>query len=99
MAEGPSIVILKERASVFVGHEIVRVEGNTPIAKERPLGHRMVGLRSFGKHFLIEFPSMPNATISRSPGLPSMRPVCRWRAVQRDAAAAAVQTNSTKLTA
>lgn len=54
MAEGPSIVILKERADVLVGREIVRVEGNTPIAKERLLGHKIVGLRSFGKHFLVE---------------------------------------------
>ena len=54
MAEGPSIVILKERAGVFVGREIVRVEGNTPIAKERLLHRRIVALRSFGKHFLVE---------------------------------------------
>lgn len=54
MAEGPSIVILKERAAVFLGREIVRVEGNTPIAKERLLHRRVVGLRSFGKQFLVE---------------------------------------------
>ena len=54
MAEGPSIVILRERAGVFVGREIVRVEGDTPIATERLLGQRIVGVRSFGKHFLIE---------------------------------------------
>ena len=35
MAEGPSIVILKEKAGVFVGDNILRVEGNMPIAKER----------------------------------------------------------------
>ena len=54
MAEGPSIVILRDRAAVFVGREIVRVEGNTPIARERLLGQRVRGLRSFGKHFLVE---------------------------------------------
>lgn len=54
MAEGPSIVLLKERAAVLTGRQIVRVEGNTPIAKERLLHQRIVGLRSFGKHFLIE---------------------------------------------
>lgn len=57
MAEGPSIVILKERASVLLGQEIVRVVGNTPIAKERLLRQRIVGLRSFGKHFLVELPA------------------------------------------
>ena len=54
MAEGPSILLLKERAAVFIGHEIVRVEGDAPIAKERLLQHRVRGLRSHGKHFLIE---------------------------------------------
>jgi endonuclease-8 len=54
MAEGPSIVLLKERAGVFLGRQVERVEGNTPIDKERLLGHRVVGLRSCGKHFLVE---------------------------------------------
>jgi len=54
MAEGPSIVLLKERAAVFLGREIDSVEGNTPIEKERLLRQRIVGLRSFGKHFLVE---------------------------------------------
>ena len=57
MAEGPSIVILKERAGVFVGDVVLRVEGNTPIAKERLIGQRILALRSFGKHFLIELPT------------------------------------------
>ena len=56
MPEGPSIVILKEQASGFAGKKIVRVEGNTSIAKERLTGQRIVDLRSWGKHFLIELP-------------------------------------------
>ena len=56
MAEGPSIVILKEKAGVFVGDNILRVEGSTPIDKERLVGQRIQGLRSFGKHFLVEMP-------------------------------------------
>ena len=56
MAEGTSIVILKENAGVFVGDNILRVEGNTPIAKERLPGQRILGLRRFGKHFLVEMP-------------------------------------------
>jgi hypothetical protein len=35
IAEGPSIVPLKERAGSLVGRRILRVEGNVPIAKER----------------------------------------------------------------
>ena len=54
MPEGPSIVILREQASGLVGKRIVRVEGNTTIGKERLLDQRIVALRSWGKHFLIE---------------------------------------------
>jgi endonuclease-8 len=54
MAEGPSIVLLKERAARFLGREIVSVEGNTPIEKERLIGRHVLELRSFGKHFLVE---------------------------------------------
>jgi endonuclease-8 len=55
MAEGPSIVLLKERTETFVGRTILRVEGNAPLAKERLLGERIAGLRTFGKHYLVEF--------------------------------------------
>jgi len=56
MPEGPSIVILKEEASGFAGKKILRAEGNTTIAKARLVGQRVVALRSWGKHFLIEMP-------------------------------------------
>ena len=55
MAEGPSIVLLRERAAAFVGQTVRRVEGDAPIDRERLLGQRIVALRSFGKHFLVEF--------------------------------------------
>lgn len=54
MPEGPSIVILKEEASVFAGKTIRRVQGNTAIDKDRLAGQKIVALRSWGKHFLIE---------------------------------------------
>ena len=57
MPEGPSIVILKDEAKGLVGRRIVAVEGNTRIDKERLLGQRVVALRSWGKHFLIELPT------------------------------------------
>jgi hypothetical protein len=53
MPEGPSIVILKEEANRFLGKTIVRVEGNTTIAKERLVGQRVEAIRSWGKHFLL----------------------------------------------
>jgi endonuclease-8 len=56
MPEGPSIVILKEEAAGFVGKKILSAEGNTRIDKARLLNRRIVAVRSWGKHFLIELP-------------------------------------------
>lgn len=56
MPEGPSLVILREQAEAFAGRTIQRVEGNTSIEKQRLVGQRIVALRSWGKHFLIEMP-------------------------------------------
>ena len=55
MPEGPSIVILKEEANRFLGKTVVRVEGNTTVDMERMLGQRIEAIRSWGKHFLLEF--------------------------------------------
>jgi endonuclease-8 len=52
--EGPSIVILRDEARGIVGRRIVAVDGNTRIDKERLVGERIVALRSWGKHFLVE---------------------------------------------
>ncbi|MDB5750467.1 MAG: endonuclease [Ramlibacter sp.] len=56
MPEGPSIVILKEEAAPFLGRSVERVAGNTTIEKERLQGQRIESIRSWGKHFLLEFP-------------------------------------------
>jgi len=56
MPEGPSIVILREQVTAFLGRTIERVEGNTTIEKERLLGQRVESFRSWGKHFLVELP-------------------------------------------
>jgi endonuclease-8 len=56
MPEGPSIVILKEQVTPFLGHTIRRVQGNTTIGKERLRGQRVESFRSWGKHFLVELP-------------------------------------------
>jgi endonuclease VIII len=55
MPEGPSIVILKEAAAGFAGCEVLRVQGNAKIDKQRLLHEHVRSLRSWGKHFLIEF--------------------------------------------
>jgi endonuclease VIII len=56
--EGPSIVILKEEASPFVGRTIRRAEGNAKVDMTRLPGQDIVALRSFGKQFLIELPDL-----------------------------------------
>jgi endonuclease-8 len=59
MPEGPSLYILKEQTVDFVGKEIVRAEGNTwAIELPRLVGQPIVSLRTWGKHFLIEMPTM-----------------------------------------
>lgn len=55
MPEGPSIVILKELAVDFIGKEIARTEGNSKIDQSRLIGQSVKSIRSWGKHFLLEF--------------------------------------------
>lgn len=59
MPEGPSLYILKEDAARFVGQEIVRADGNVrAVDPARMVGQPIVGLHTWGKHFLIELPDM-----------------------------------------
>jgi endonuclease-8 len=55
MPEGPSIVILREETTRFVGQTILRVAGNSKIEQQRLVGKRIVDIKSWGKHYLIEF--------------------------------------------
>jgi endonuclease-8 len=54
MPEGPSLVILREQAAWFAGKRILRASGNSKIDKTRLVGQRVLSLRTWGKHFLIE---------------------------------------------
>jgi len=57
--EGPSLVILKEATARFVGQTIVEAGGNVrAIDPARLVGQPIVSLRTWGKHFLIELPTM-----------------------------------------
>jgi endonuclease VIII len=56
MPEGPSIILLREEVSAFEGKKILRAEGTSKIDKKRLIGLRVKAFRSWGKHFLIEFP-------------------------------------------
>jgi endonuclease VIII len=55
MPEGPSLVILRELVQSFKGLRILDAQGNSKIDKARLIGQRIVALRTWGKHFLIEF--------------------------------------------
>jgi len=54
MPEGPSIVILCEQTSQFIGKKILSVSGNSRIDIQRLAGQRVISIRSWGKHYLIE---------------------------------------------
>jgi endonuclease-8 len=55
MPEGPSLIILREQAQIFARKRVAAVEGNSKIDQARIVGQRIVALRTWGKHFLIEF--------------------------------------------
>ncbi|KER79717.1 DNA-formamidopyrimidine glycosylase family protein [Xanthomonas arboricola] len=54
MPEGPSLVILREQTEAFVGRKILRVSGNSKQDIARLEQQKVLALRSWGKHFLIE---------------------------------------------
>jgi endonuclease VIII len=59
MPEGPSLVILREESSRFVGKTIANAQGNTrALDLARVAGKPIVSIRTFGKQFLIELPDL-----------------------------------------
>lgn len=61
MPEGPSLVILREETAQFEGRTIAHGGGNVRAIDPKDLvGKRIVSIRSWGKHFLIE---LPDATL------------------------------------
>ncbi len=59
MPEGPTLVILQEETARFVGQHIVAAEGNTKEVDPAELaGQPILSLRAWGKHFIIELPTM-----------------------------------------
>ncbi|KGQ18144.1 Endonuclease [Lysobacter dokdonensis DS-58] len=58
MPEGPSIVILREEAASFAGRKVLRVEGNARLIDvDRMRNQPVRAVCSWGKHFLIAFPT------------------------------------------
>ena len=59
MPEGPTLYMLREQTTRFVGQEIVRASGNLKtLDPARQVGQRITGLHTWGKHFLIETPDV-----------------------------------------
>ncbi|WP_213603074.1 DNA-formamidopyrimidine glycosylase family protein [Pseudoxanthomonas japonensis] len=55
MPEGPSLVIMREAARKFRGKAVRTATGNSSLDLSRMHGRRVVSVRSWGKHFLLEF--------------------------------------------
>lgn len=55
MPEGPSIQILREQAAGFAGKVVRHAGGNTSVDVSRLAEKRLLAVRSWGKHFLLEF--------------------------------------------
>ncbi|MGV8943930.1 DNA-formamidopyrimidine glycosylase family protein [Thermomonas sp.] len=55
MPEGPSIVILRDAASIFARKTVRAVSGNSKTDIGRMRGRRVIAVRSWGKHFLLQF--------------------------------------------
>ena len=55
--EGPSLVILKEELQPYVGKKILSVTGNAKFGIERLENLKVVEFKTWGKHFLVCFPS------------------------------------------
>ena len=53
MPEGPSILLVKEATTKFVGQRIIAVDGNSKIEQGSVLDKKIIGIKSYGKHFLI----------------------------------------------
>lgn len=55
--EGPSIIILKEQVKSFQGKKILNASGNAKIDFDLFRNEKILDFKSWGKHFLICFPS------------------------------------------
>jgi endonuclease-8 len=55
MPEGPSLVLLREQTERFVGRRVMRVAGNSTQDIQRMRGRTVRAVRTWGKHYLIQF--------------------------------------------
>lgn len=57
MPEGPSLIILKEELQSFKGKKVLEIYGNSKTDIQRLLNKKLVDIKSWGKHFLLCFPT------------------------------------------
>lgn len=55
MPEGPSLVIVKEEATPFVGKKVLTAAGNAKIDLDRIHGKKLLDIKTWGKHLLLCF--------------------------------------------
>ena len=55
LVEGPSLVILREELSPFVGKRVGQVSGNTSVPVADLKGTRLASVKTWGKHLLLTF--------------------------------------------
>jgi endonuclease-8 len=55
MPEGPTILMMAEEAAKFVGKPVKAADGNAKIDFARLVGRKPKAIRSWGKHFLVDF--------------------------------------------
>ena len=55
MPEGPSLVIAREEMLLFKGRKVIDVSGNSKIDQQRLLNKKLLDIRTWGKHLLLEF--------------------------------------------
>lgn len=53
MPEGPSIITLKNKLTYFIGKTIIEASGYADIDYERLKNRKVLGVKSWGKHFFI----------------------------------------------
>jgi endonuclease-8 len=55
MPEGPSILLVREALTSFIGKKVLLVLGNSKIEKKGLVNKKIIDIRSWGKHLLICF--------------------------------------------
>ena len=65
MPEGPTLLLLREEAERFAGRKVLEVGGNSRLPDlQRMKGKTVKAVRTWGKHFLMEFRGFSCASLA-----------------------------------